>query len=92
MVMNATTKKLQCYFGPEPCSGFTHFVNGTHLSDTCPKDRCCWNPVTNKGQCEPKGSKGCNAAAGPSRTYSSSTNNSSNSNSNNSRVQSFLVP
>ena len=65
MVMNTTTGKLQCYFAPEPCSGFTHFLpNGTHASDTCPADRCCWDPNTNKGQCETKGSAGCEDSSG----------------------------
>lgn len=54
-------KNGSCYFAPEPCSGFTHFLpNGTHMSDRCPTNRCCWDPVTNKGQCEDKGSSGCN--------------------------------
>ena len=57
-------KNGSCYFAPEPCSGFSHFLpNGTHASDTCPTDRCCWDPVTNKGQCEPKGSAGCERSA-----------------------------
>jgi hypothetical protein len=57
-------KNGSCYFAPEPCSSFTHFLpNGTHASDTCPRDRCCWDPATNKGQCEDKGSPGCNRSS-----------------------------
>ena len=58
MVRNATTGKEQCYFAPEPCSGYRSNVTGA--PNTCPMDHCCWDPITNKGQCEPKGSKGCN--------------------------------
>lgn len=36
-----------CYFEPEPCTGFSNV--------TCPKDRCCWSPTINNGQCLDKG-------------------------------------
>ena len=50
-----------CYFAPEPCSGFHGNVSGAANSCTGEVlDHCCWDPITNKGQCEPKGSAGCN--------------------------------
>ena len=40
-------KNGSCYFAPEPCTGFNNA--------TCPKDRCCWSPTINNGQCLDKG-------------------------------------
>ena len=36
-----------CYFEPETCTGFNNV--------TCPKNRCCWSPTINNGQCLDKG-------------------------------------
>lgn len=38
-----------CYLLPEPCTQFSN--------TTCPKDRCCWSPTINKGQCIDKGAQ-----------------------------------
>jgi hypothetical protein len=58
MVKNATTGKQECYFGPEPCSSYS--TNKTNATGACPLDHCCWDPITNLGECVVKGSKGCN--------------------------------
>ena len=50
-----------CAFFPEPCKSYRG--NTTGAKNSCTGGvlkKCCWNPITNKGQCEPKGSKGCN--------------------------------
>ena len=42
-------KNGSCAFGPEPCTGFSNV--------TCPRDRCCWSPTINNGQCLQLGTK-----------------------------------
>ena len=52
-----------CYFAPEPCNGYHSNVSGAPNSCTGKVlEHCCWDPITNKGQCEPKGSAGCKNA------------------------------